>query len=790
MVIHNFKVALRNLMKYKLQTLISVVSIAIGIVTLSLTHSIMTRFRLPSIYFESYYDRTYRVSFKSMTDGNEVSINKDILRTVKGNGGLRNAEKIAVPNGITTDIPVEFHLSDSTVRKGRIMGNFIDPEYPNYIGLQSAVTGKKIRVLKAGEGIISEDFAKTNFPDKNPIGAVQAVTGLETQPIPITIVDIYKSPSAYDQIVNDNRFYYCIGDKIEDLELPSEFYAIWMNVVLKENSTKQQLAKEINDRVKPLGLEAKISSATDKSEINMLLIIRLLGYTVGSLILLAAIIGFLKIHTQLLHIRHREVSLRLVNGATRVKLFNMLFTETAIAICLAIIVSFILGVLLQDFCDNNLVIFTNGEGIKIQNLALTSIVIGGVLLAICSLIEWIILLRISKARKGLARNMRRGQSHLFRNIMLGIQIVISIIFVCSTFILVKGGDRLLKACNIPDNEDTYKEYLYLFSRESANRQQLIEELRHLPNLDKMLMANRGYSSVNEVLTNPEIVDKLHKEIYFSTYCTTDTVLISALGMDVEWLNKNTPHNEGLLISEDLYELFGELGLLGNNTLTPMVSHKGPSTPLPIIGIIKNIPYETTGKKIVVIMPDWEDTGWDYLLVPKEGKGKALAQSVNETIERIEPELINQIVFNYREGVNHLPGYVEVVRTGGWILGIVSLIICAMSIFSTIALDTRARRKEVAIRKVNGAKNYDIYRLFGRTYLVLIVVSLFIAIPLCVLFNRVIESLVQDMAPEATLSPVGPIILGSTIVVLLILLIVGWQIHKVMQIDPAKIIAKE
>ncbi|MDE5881235.1 MAG: hypothetical protein K2H60_05850, partial [Muribaculaceae bacterium] len=79
MIIHNFKVAIRNLMKYKLQTLISVVSIAVGIVTLSFTHSVVQRFRLPSIYFESYYDRAYRVSFRPITDSNQVQSNKEYV---------------------------------------------------------------------------------------------------------------------------------------------------------------------------------------------------------------------------------------------------------------------------------------------------------------------------------------------------------------------------------------------------------------------------------------------------------------------------------------------------------------------------------------------------------------------------------------------------------------------------------------------------------------------------------------------------------------------------------------
>lgn len=56
LILHNIKVAVRNLMKYKLQTLISVLSIAVGIVTLAFTHSIMKNGQLPAIYDMPFAD--------------------------------------------------------------------------------------------------------------------------------------------------------------------------------------------------------------------------------------------------------------------------------------------------------------------------------------------------------------------------------------------------------------------------------------------------------------------------------------------------------------------------------------------------------------------------------------------------------------------------------------------------------------------------------------------------------------------------------------------------------------
>ncbi|MDE7455632.1 MAG: ABC transporter permease [Prevotella sp.] len=793
-IIHNLKVAVRNLMKYKLQTFISVVSIAIGIVTLSFAHSIMTRFRFPAIYDQPYSERAYNVSFKSVEEGNEKPIDIDIIRAVKRDGGPRCAERIAVPNSNVDNFYVEFHLTDSTVRRGNVTAQIIDPEYANYAGFRSAITGKKIKKLKPGEAIISEAFAKHIFHDANPIGAVQTYAS-DFHAMAVTIVDIYQNLSIYDLPLDNHSFYSCVTDSIENQAMfnDSYFYAFWINAVLKEGCKEQQLLREINERVKPLGLEATLSKTLNDDDLNINMAIRGLAYIICSLILLAAIIGFLRIQTQLFWLRRREISLRVVNGANRMQLFCLLITETAISICLSVITAVLLSFMLQDFFETEIIKVTYYIEFDIVNLWFYSLVIGGAVLALCCLIIWITLARICKSGQGLAASMRRSRNHLFRNVMLGIQIVISIIFVCGTFILGNGAEKILKSLNIPENDDFYKTCLLLKPPYASQPERLVDEIKRLPDLDRMIVHCSFYTPIKEIKENPDI-EKLQKQAYFFAFYTTDTTIVSFLGMDVEWFNQDIDRNQCLLIGEELYRRFEEYGILGNNTLSVHV-HSGNGMsyqPFPIAGIIKNVPYVDRCEALVVINPDEPNRPADgrVYLVPKAGRGKALARSVDETIERLEPECINKIVFNFREDTIPQSTIVEIARTGGWILGCVSMIICIMSIFSTIALDTRARKKEVAIRKVNGAKGKHIYRMFGRVYVVLIVVALFIAVPVCVMFNLLMETIVTEAVPGATLSPVVPIILGIVVVTLLILLIVGWQIHRVMQVNPSEIIAKE
>ncbi|MDE6637453.1 MAG: FtsX-like permease family protein, partial [Muribaculaceae bacterium] len=773
------------LMKYKLQTLISIVSIAIGIVTLSLVHSLISAYRLPSIFYESYYDRAYKVRFNSSNNGDG---HRNVIRAIRKDGGPKSAEKLTVSIWNCISIPTEFQLSDSTIRKGQVAIRLMDQEYADFIGLRSSVTGKKIRKLKHGEAIVSANFAKAKFQEKNPIGAVQTFTLLSELPIPVTIVDVYDPVPLSDWPMDNDGFYFCYGNGMEDYDFSNSFFTEAVYVILKEGCTKQQLLKEINDAIKPFDLTAEIIKVSDNPEIKKIIAIRALSYLIGSLILLAAIIGFLRIQTQMFRMRRHELALRIVNGASRIKLFGLLFAEVAITICCAVALALFLGFFLQDFLDKKLDYFMDSSVFKVSNLWLCSIAIGGCLIVICSITAWLTLRSVCQTNHGLSVYLRRSHHRLFHQVMLGIQIVIVMIVVSSTFILLNAEDKIIEACHMPENDSDLKEYLY-WEPDNMTFNELYDEIKRLPDLEKIVKYATEYMRVQEIHGNPELSDYSKYNSLFNVYCTDDTTILSSLGIDIQWLNKNIDRTKCLLIDEKLYSEFKELGVLDHNTLSIGESYNGFT--LPVGGIIRSIAYDMQGDKIIAISPEWGTfSNKNQILIPKPGKGKSLLQSVNETIERVDPEDFNKRIFKYREKVNVMPDLVESLRIGGWILCCVSLIICAMSILSTITLDTRGRRKDVAIRKVNGAKSWDIYKKFGKIYVIMLLISLALAIPVCILFNQMVEERVAEIVPGSTLSPVVPLILGIAIVSLLIILIVWWQIRKMIRIYPAKIIAKE
>ena len=140
MILHNLKVAVRNLMKYKLQTIISVLSIAVGILTISLAHSYLSGVKLNALYYLPFIERTYNVTFKKNLSGEDANINMDIIRALKSDNGPRSAEQVVVPVSGKYCASTEFNLPDSKVRRGIVSAECIDPDYLAFAGFRSAIT--------------------------------------------------------------------------------------------------------------------------------------------------------------------------------------------------------------------------------------------------------------------------------------------------------------------------------------------------------------------------------------------------------------------------------------------------------------------------------------------------------------------------------------------------------------------------------------------------------------------------------------------------------------------------
>lgn len=794
MLLHNLKVALRNILKYKVQTLGSILSLAIGMVTLATVHSFLQNFRMASINHEPYYDRVYNLRFDSIQkrqSDHSIRINGDIVRAVKANGGPRCIEQGPyAPNGMLTGGWAEFTLNGNTRRKTPLDAVPLDRNYPNFVGIRSAITGEKIKVLGPHDAIINEKQAKQIFGDKNPVGASIRLSK-DYGNYQLRLVDVYQDLSLTEQ--NSSALFYSPWE-LEDMDL-NQFYAVAFYVVLKEGCTPQQLKAEVNSRLKPLGLKVRTEKLKDRlnEEYSTVAIARSITYLIGSLILLAAIIGFLRMQTQLFWMRRREISLRITNGATRLQLFSMFATEVVVIVLVAYLVAVLMGSWICDYLARPQFAEITSELGTISHLYLYSLVIGLVVMMLCLAIIRIVLSRICKRTQALESGMRRSHNHWFRNTMLGVQVMISMFFLGVTFCLLCWVGKMADFNHIPDDECAYKQSLYLQTNAAENVQRLRDKLIHLPQVERWIPYSWGFWKVNELAENEEFSKAVWKDDLFVSYSnvtnyriqmTSDTSYLDFFKIKVNWKPKAN-RKKCILVNEELYKLMRQYHVAPNDILTvdEMDSYQ-------IAGTFQSVPYEGSMKtdiySFIVIDPKEAYGATHYILVAKPGEYKEMQVAVDRTIQKLEPAVVKPMSSNLRYYMAREMFALEILQNIAWILAIVSLAICLISIFSTVMLDTQTRKKEVAIRKVNGALTRDIIKLFGRTYLVITLIAMVFAVVAMLLFHIVLS----QMFNMVEINPVFPIILSVVIVVGFIAAIIACQVRKIMKVDPSKILAKE
>lgn len=794
MLLHNLKVALRNILKYKVQTLGSILSLAIGMVTLATVHSFLQNFRMASINHEPYYDRVYNLRFDSIQkrqSDHSIRINGDIVRAVKANGGPRCIEQGPyAPNGMLTGGWAEFTLNGNTRRKTPLDAVPLDRNYPNFVGIRSAITGEKIKVLGPHDAIINEKQAKQIFGDKNPVGASIRLSKSYGN-YQLRLVDVYQDLSLTEQ--NSSALFYSPCE-LENMD-PEQFYAVNLYVVLKEGCTPQQLKAEVNSRLKPLGLKVKTEKLKDRlsEEYSTVAIACSITYLIGSLILLAAIIGFLRMQTQLFWMRRREISLRITNGATRLQLFSMFATEVVMIVLVAYLVAVLMGAWICDYLAKPQFAEITSELGTISHLYLYSLVIGLVVMMLCLAIIWIVLSRICKHSQALESGMRRSHNHWFRNTMLGVQVMISMFFLGVTFCLLCWVGKMADFNHIPDDERAYKQSLFLQTNAAENVQRLRDKLIHLPQVERWIPYSWGFWKVNELAENEEFSKAVWKDDLFVSYSnvtnyriqmTSDTSYLDFFKIKVNWKPKAN-RKKCILVNEELYKLMRQYHVAPNDILTvdEMDSYQ-------IAGTFQSVPYEGSMKtdiySFIVIDPKEAYGTTHYILVAKPGEYKEMQVAVDRTIQKLEPAVVKPMSSNLRYYMAREMFALEILQNIAWILAIVSLAICLISIFSTVMLDTQTRKKEVAIRKVNGALTRDITKLFGRTYLVITLIAMVFAVVAMLLFHIVLSK----MFDMVEINPVFPIILSIVIVIGFIAAIIACQVRKIMKVDPSEILAKE
>ena len=177
-------------------------------------------------------------------------------------------------------------------------------------------------------------------------------------------------------------------------------------------------------------------------------------------------------------------------------------------------------------------------------------------------------------------------------------------------------------------------------------------------------------------------------------------------------------------------------------------------------------------------------GW-YNICVQEGK----EQAVLSYLRNVTKELYGTEEFEYKwmdEQVAEIYDEDRRVATIYTIFALIAIGVSCLGLFGISLFDIRQRYREIGIRKVNGAGMKDLYKLLFRKYVLILVASFAVAIPLA---WYAIHIYTADFVVKA---PVGiDVFLIALLVIALISLgTLYWQIRKAANINPSIVMKRE
>ena len=823
--------AWRNLLKYKVQNIISIACLAVGVVCFAITVHIMFNFAR-NLYYSSIDQgrpvfTIYEMSeeeFKNTPkhDANGADRQLPMVNITKAFIDRLYSMKLPAMkevHGIVLIMRSNFEFEDNTPQPKTYLATFFQcsPRRYHYLGYRSAITGERIAELNEGDVIITDDLRDKVFGkgvDPRGFRILTEIDGSQR-----TIRDVVNISERMEDHYNDAIIYCqknCIAETLYNR-------INGLQIELAEGYTAQQLREQLAGAL-PEYFVALRCNAWDWTDDGLLyLTIIGVGLLLGSSVLLIGAMGFLKMQLQLFSLRAREMALRRTMGAKPRHLFLLLVTEMAIMFAFTAIATLLITIQLSRYALSTIQRLNDGILFDVGVIVETGMWICLATLLCSLVVAFISLYRQLHSPVG----MRVGRSGHPRtkgqSVMLGTQFAISMML---TFAVLGAFYAL--------NVIAEQEYGSHTENKTPYRKTLMARMTsvdHLvPDFANKIAQNKDVEHISKCIyarcesEGPEVDEGLitHTLKYKNTdgtirvhaysFLTSDEELFDLLDIEI---SEDKPKDENqqkhvsaiyvrteeverlrekwnLHISSDVQtrRLYKDRSYTLIGYAPALIGYRPGSHSTPSFWLVdSDVAWLdlTNAKELRAYGPEA-----NYLIFPKDGKYGKVEDALTEMWREAQPGNMNEVPVDnlYEEwfkGIRML----ELMRELCFLLVIVSILCIVASVYSAISLESRGRQKEVALRKIHGAHSWDIMRLFGRYYLRLLLISGIIVGILSIAFIIIFATFALDgIESKDWMMILFYLFLSILLVVAVTLLTISHKIWKVSKIHPAEVVKKE
>ena len=793
-----FKVSFRNLSKRKLYTGINILGLTIAIVSF-LAISLY-------IYHELSYDRMY-------TDADRIyQFNQEFV-----SGGesqlVSSTPSMLVPT-LMSEVPeveigtLVFDLSIfSTVVVDAGEGNqeesrfaFADENFFKVFDFEVLVGNPDLVLSEPNQIVLTESTAKRYF------GKANAATG---KPLKIDGGEYIVSGVMQDFPSNSHLDFDFIasfkthrhGTKPE--WSPSNYYSyakLIPNADMAAFSSKldQMVEKYMGEDMNNYGFrtsfqvqpvtsihlgENQLQSIKPTSDIKYLYIFGI----VAVLLIFIGIINYVNLATAEATERNKEVGLRKVMGAGRMQLFGQFISESFILTFSALVFSVLALYFMVDA-------FGDISGVPLQlELLLTPAglaVIFGLLLLIAFLsgVYPALILSGMEPLKALGKNIKIGGGAWLRKGLVVFQFFVSIGLLVATLIVQRQLEYMQSVNLGYDREEVVALSYHYNMRKSVG------------SLKNELLRSGAAQSVTLAADMPIYIKAGYKifpgldtdkEMMITGY-SVDPDLVKTLGLKIvagedfaaEELTRTVAYEQetehAVMLNEAAVK---ELGWTNEEAVGKKLNFGSPTYVKAVVGdFYFNSLHHQVGP--LAIMVDPEQANVILAKLPKGNPAEHLAK-----MEGIWKSLAPDRPFNYRFVDQEYARMYQTEEKIGAVFSLfagIAIFIACMGLFGLVSYVALRRTREISIRKVLGATQFDVLKVLSADFFVLLGISAVLATAFGIWFSK---QWLEGFAYKTTVSPMVYVVSILTVAVIS-LLTIGYRTVKVNRTNPAKTLKDE
>lgn len=757
MVKHYIKVAFRNIAKYKTQNIISIISIGVSVAIFAIISMFMLNFNSDSLLKQDYVDNVAVMSISTSSNRTADDIS---AFNILSNHQFRTMEKVFLPASQKKSMTVSSDNLDP------ISANavHVDREFLQWCAYKSAISDRLVENIDNRKVIISQNLGNKLFGNyKSAVGRQIKVqyadeNNLETRTFQIADV-IEQFPINDSKLPNNVDLFY-------SADFGSGYKVINAYLLIRPDKTLKEVVEELASYLGVTETNIHVwqyRAWQEKNNLMSIIISRAIMFFLY-LFVIVSLTSALRQWLQIFAMRQREIAIRKSLGSNKMHILNLFITEELVSVISAFLLTTLCCLLAISFLENNFQEILNTMNFDRGKIFGLSLYCYLSIMAICLVADWYTVKQASPKRSGLALQMRH-RKHRLRNIGISIQIVICIIFLSVTTVFALGFNRIERQFGIPSDKSRYERGLMIRADRMPESQilQIAEELEQIESVEKVINVSTAGISIEYADSTRDIV---------RAYFQRGNDVVNFYDMNINYLNSQKPFQRYVLVSHEIKEKMMENGEWGAEKI--MID----GIQYNIAGWFDQMPFWGSTAVILEDLSKDSNDKCHFYILPKEGMESKAKYDIKDIVVRIAPERLDaypkslsfELLGEYKS--------VTAIRAIVYIMLGISMVTTVASIYAAISLDTRRRRKEMALRKINGAKSKDICHIFAKIYLIIVGISILIALPISWIM---IVALNETFNFET--SPFMTSVISVLVCVTAIFVTLYWKIKDVMNVDP-------